>query len=316
MKLFLNKQVYFLASVLLHAGIFLFLVFSSYSFSRNNDTFEASVLFETPKPPVSAVKPQKITKPDKPVQTDKPLSAPRLKSPTKTDSTPGGSFTPSVTSKRLDDILKKKTTRVEAEDKPVEPVVEKKSDLLGYLRATKRTKENVETPQTEAKPVKPLQSTAQEEKKPAGQSQPAQPTPPQAVEKASGSPQTGEQQKTEGESVSQTPVTKKPSALNIWRKKTDVQSYRNVLRKLVTANWTVPPVSVKTFQIIIEATINKNGDLVGIQLLESSGLAILDAAAERAIRVSTPFPSIPATVGEDETTFTAIFRFTPDQEVY
>jgi periplasmic protein TonB len=318
MKRFLNSQIYFLASVLLHVGILLFLVLNSDSFSRNNDNFEAAVMFESPNPPASKLQPQKPTqKPaTKQPKAPKPISAPKLKSPAKPSISSGPSPTSPITSQRLDDILKRKSVKIKPEEKPVEPIVKKKSDLLGYLKATKRKKE----PEQQLEPNKP----------PSGQllkkAQQLQGPPPQAAEKEK-QPKPIDKQpaeeptakttgKIEGKASDSSTTSKKPAALQVWQKKKDVQSYRSILGKLVTANWTVPPVSVKKFQIVIEATIDKNGNLVSIQLLEGSGLAILDAAAERAIRVSTPFPGFPASIEQDNSDFTAVFRFTPDQVVY
>jgi len=103
------------------------------------------------------------------------------------------------------------------------------------------------------------------------------------------------------------------SPTSLWRQKSDIAVYRNTLAKLVTANWIVPQTSVKQFQILIEAQIDFRGNLLSVKLLEGSGLAVLDAAAERAIRVSTPFPKFPDSFGGDQHIYSAVFRFTPDQ---
>ncbi len=100
---------------------------------------------------------------------------------------------------------------------------------------------------------------------------------------------------------------------SIWQRKSDLNIYRNSLAKLVTANWIVPPTKVKTFQIMIEAYISPRGNLLSIHRLKSSGLAVLDAAAERAIRVSTPFPEFPTSFDKTQKSYRAVFRFTPDK---
>ena len=99
----------------------------------------------------------------------------------------------------------------------------------------------------------------------------------------------------------------------IWQKKSDLLVYRNSLAKLVTANWIVPHTSVKKFQILIAAHIGPRGNLISIQPIKGTGLAILDAAAERAIRVSTPFPEFPKSFKKELQSYRAIFRFTPDK---
>ncbi|MFH2130299.1 MAG: TonB C-terminal domain-containing protein, partial [bacterium] len=116
---------------------------------------------------------------------------------------------------------------------------------------------------------------------------------------------------TENETRTATDTKNRMSSL--WQKKSDLAIYRTSLAKIVTANWIVPPTKVRDFRILIEAHIGPRGNLITIQPLESSGLAILDAAAERAIRVSTPFPEFPNSFGEDIKVYRAVFRFTPDK---
>lgn len=100
---------------------------------------------------------------------------------------------------------------------------------------------------------------------------------------------------------------------SIWQKKSELTIYRKSLAQLVTANWIVPQTSVKSFQILIEAFIGPGGNLISIRPIKSSGLAVLDAAAERAIRVSTPFPEFPDSFDKNRKSYRAVFRFTPDQ---
>ncbi|MCP4751664.1 MAG: hypothetical protein GY866_12275 [Proteobacteria bacterium] len=109
------------------------------------------------------------------------------------------------------------------------------------------------------------------------------------------------------------PTGKRTDLMSTWRKKNDLITYRSILAKLITANWVVPPVSIKSFQILMEASIDARGNITEITLVKSSGLAILDAAAERAIRVSTPFPEFPQSFDPEMEVFHAVFRFTPDK---
>ncbi len=102
-------------------------------------------------------------------------------------------------------------------------------------------------------------------------------------------------------------------SLSIWKKKNELVSYRNVLRSIVKANWTVPPVALKSFEIRIEARIDSNGNLLDLILIKSSGLIMLNSAAEKAIRVSTPFGKVPKSILNDKQEFHATFRFTPNE---
>lgn len=124
---------------------------------------------------------------------------------------------------------------------------------------------------------------------------------------------TGETRTTRSRQNNTESSTGTTNSVKFWQKKNDLVAYRNVLGKLITANWVVPPVSVRKFTILIEAYIDPKGNLIALKLLNGSGLAILDAAAERAIRVSTPFPEYPASFGAKTDSFKAIFRFTPDR---
>ncbi|MDH5561932.1 MAG: TonB C-terminal domain-containing protein [Deltaproteobacteria bacterium] len=105
---------------------------------------------------------------------------------------------------------------------------------------------------------------------------------------------------------------KSKGTAGLWMTKRDLLIYRTTLGKIVSSNWVLPPISRKKFQIVMEVLIDPKGEILEINKKKSSGLAILDAAAERAIRGSTPFPSFPSSFG-DQKQFRAIFRFTPDQ---
>jgi hypothetical protein len=297
MRLLLQSQVYFIASVLLHLALFFSLLSGLFRFDSRSNVFEATIEFKPPETKPSSVSttgPASITKQEKSPGSDSSLLSSK-----------------SLATKQLDEILKNRRIKVRAGDDLNETIVKKKSDLLGYLRANKQTKEaaNIrEKPATtKDDSVKPTPTATNHPDKTAITS-PEAPLKPieQNVARA------------QDNTIDQTPETTQPTSAiqRIWQKKNDDQSYRRVLKKLVTANWIVPPVKVKDFQVLIEAVIDKNGNLVKIEQLEGSGLAILDAAAERAIRVSTPFPRRPASLGEEKTEFKAIFRFTPDQVVY
>lgn len=197
--------------------------------------------------------------------------------------------------------LKKYITKPKA--KPFHP-----DDSHGYLRANKRTE----------KPALPLISNNRLKK---------------SKTRQSGSQKPGSVNNTEGQSRKEPAIVDAPlvpgpdfndralsdqtgpssQVAKIWQKKSELMVYRNTLARLVTANWVVPPTSVKGFQIIIEAHIGPRGNVINLKPLKSSGLAVLDAAAERAIRVSAPFPEFPDTFDKNQTVYRAVFRFTPEK---
>ena len=98
----------------------------------------------------------------------------------------------------------------------------------------------------------------------------------------------------------------------IWKAKYNRLVYRNTLSRLVSANWKIPPTSLKTFQIIVETRIDRRGNIINLKVVKGAGVPILDSAAERAIRLSAPFPEFPSSFAEDLQVYRALFRFTPD----
>ena len=98
-----------------------------------------------------------------------------------------------------------------------------------------------------------------------------------------------------------------------WKTKNEQRAYKAVLARLVGANWILPPVAKKDFLILIETFLDPRGNIVHLRFVKSSGLAVLDGAAERAIRVSVPFPEFPTSFGPDKKSFRVVFRFTPDK---
>lgn len=181
------------------------------------------------------------------------------------------------------------------------------ADQSGYLRANRRTKKSAAPPTPVARPPD------------------NQPQSNILDQDLSGSPVPGKNDRNKQTIAPKTPApfydeaaptgeTKsKGKGSFIWQKKSELLVYRNSLAKLVTANWIVPQTSVKQFKILIEAHIDRQGNLVSIALIKGSGFAVLDAAAEKAIRVSTPFPEFPKSFSESQASYRAVFRFTPDR---
>ncbi|PCI27780.1 MAG: hypothetical protein COB67_07775 [SAR324 cluster bacterium] len=98
-----------------------------------------------------------------------------------------------------------------------------------------------------------------------------------------------------------------------WKTKNERSAYRGVLSRLVSANWVLPPVAKKDFQVLIEIFIDPLGNIIQLRVAQSSGLAVLDGAAERAVRVSVPFPKFPASFDPRKKAFRVVFRFTSDK---
>ncbi|MBU3914862.1 TonB C-terminal domain-containing protein [bacterium] len=169
----------------------------------------------------------------------------------------------------------------------------KKSELTGFLRANKRT-EKLKTSQTKGTGNKNKESVEKDSS-----------TPLFSDHKYSSTANTN--------ADSEVDQHERSGPLTVWKRKNEIVSFRNILRSLVKANWTVPPVALKEFEIRITAIIDPNGNLLDLILVKSSGLIMLNSAAEKAIRVSTPFPKVPKSILNDNQEFHATFRFTPNE---
>ena len=60
----------------------------------------------------------------------------------------------------------------------------------------------------------------------------------------------------------------------------------------------------------IRFVLHKNGSVRTVEIVQSSGFRILDSYIENAIRLAQPFPSIPASVGEDVIPISLNFTYT------
>jgi hypothetical protein len=287
MRLLLHSHTYFFASCALHASIVLFLIFGSIHFGSKIESFEATIEFVSPK-------------------TQKRLETP-AKSQIKQEESVSTfqNDVPTLSSKSLDELIRSKGLRLTAENNLNNRIDKKQSDLLGYLRANEMTQESTKKNpgKTQVKPtLKPITS----------RQSPSANTSPKQIGKTQQNVTASSLEKTDQTTDDAGQLT---AARRIWEKKKKDTSYKQTLKKLVTANWTVPIYNKKDFVILIEAIIDANGNLVKLELSQGSGLPIIDAAAEKAIRVSTPFPKLPKILQEDKPEFKAVFRFTPDSAV-
>jgi TonB family protein len=59
---------------------------------------------------------------------------------------------------------------------------------------------------------------------------------------------------------------------------------------------------------IVEFTILSDGSLVAVSLAESSGVALIDFAAQRAVLSAAPFAPLPKDLGQQPLRIRAIFK--------
>lgn len=69
--------------------------------------------------------------------------------------------------------------------------------------------------------------------------------------------------------------------------------------------------------VLLTVTLNRDGSVKGIEVVQSSGQPLLDAAAERIVRLAAPFPSLPADKERiDELNITRTWQFMPNDTLH
>lgn len=64
-------------------------------------------------------------------------------------------------------------------------------------------------------------------------------------------------------------------------------------------------------ELLLTVGLNRGGGINSIEVIKSSGSPLLDAAAERIVRLAAPFPPIPRDKGVDELYITRTWQFLP-----
>lgn len=64
-------------------------------------------------------------------------------------------------------------------------------------------------------------------------------------------------------------------------------------------------------ELLLTVGLNRDGGINSIEVIKSSGSPLLDAAAERIVRLAAPFPPIPRDKGVDELYITRTWQFLP-----
>ena len=82
-----------------------------------------------------------------------------------------------------------------------------------------------------------------------------------------------------------------------------VQSYVQGIYQLIAANWSRPPSARNGMQAVLQVSLVPTGDVVSVNVVESSGNGAFDRSAEAAINKARRF-----TVPEDPTLFERNFR--------
>jgi protein TonB len=83
-----------------------------------------------------------------------------------------------------------------------------------------------------------------------------------------------------------------------------------VQRKIWTI-WTQQIRSSQERSVTVQFTIRSDGSVEGLRVVSTSGVYLLDQAAQRAVLSATPFGPLPRNYGTDRLTIQAVFKPTP-----
>lgn len=90
-------------------------------------------------------------------------------------------------------------------------------------------------------------------------------------------------------------------------------AYFAELKRRIEDKWSYPTEASRKGQSgqgELRFVIRKNGSVGAVEIVQSSGVRILDAYIENAVRLASPFPPIPASVGEDVIPISINFTYT------
>ena len=88
-------------------------------------------------------------------------------------------------------------------------------------------------------------------------------------------------------------------------------AYAQILRNLVASKWRTTDIDahIRTApQVIVTFTLFRNGNITGLRISQSSGIAPLDRSAQRAILDASPFPPMPVQFPKDQTDIDFVFE--------
>ncbi len=95
---------------------------------------------------------------------------------------------------------------------------------------------------------------------------------------------------------------------------TDVRyvSYARMVKEILMAEWTYPTEAKDNLiegHLLAFFTLDRDGSLKDLKILESSGFSILDNEALRAIKAAAPFPPFPSTITVSRLHIKAMFDY-------
>ncbi len=91
----------------------------------------------------------------------------------------------------------------------------------------------------------------------------------------------------------------------------DISPWVKVVVDKIRKNWSVPPIkeSLAMGEVRIYITVRKNGELLGLEILNASDLVQFDETAIEAVQSSLPFPHLPEEFPYDVLEALLVFQF-------
>jgi TonB family protein len=80
------------------------------------------------------------------------------------------------------------------------------------------------------------------------------------------------------------------------------------VQRKIWSIWNQQLKDVSTYLVTVRFTILSDGKLDNVEVVKSSGIAVLDLAAQRAVYSAAPFGPLPKTYGTDRITIQATFK--------
>ncbi len=106
---------------------------------------------------------------------------------------------------------------------------------------------------------------------------------------------------------------KREATVSIGTQSIKYASYLEHVKNNIQNVWVYPEDAIQTGQqgrLLVLFSIGKNGDLVRLKLIRSSGYPLLDQAALQAVRDASPFPPLPKRFNLDVLNIYATFEYT------
>ncbi len=106
---------------------------------------------------------------------------------------------------------------------------------------------------------------------------------------------------------------KREATISIGTQSIKYASYMEHIKNKIQNVWVYPQEAIQTDQqgqLLILFSIDKNGNLVRLKLIRSSGYSLLDKAALQAVRDASPFPPLPKRFNLDVLNIYATFEYT------